>query len=397
MKSGLGNLIALIVLTIGAGVVMATVSLGMGWPSFLISAKAEKKVLEIPRTPVSVYRVAPAPVEVISSYTGMIRPFERYTLGFEVGGRLERLGTNDQGKPLDQGDYVKQGQLLASLDDRLLVAQLKESKARLEQAQSDMNRAKELRSRGAGNITDAVFQDNVTKLQLAEAGLAMTEQRLADATLVAPVDGKISKRLVSPGESVNANQAIMEIVEVDRVLLVLGVPESQISEIKKGLPAHIELLARDKFGKKLAGASGSVYQVGETADDKTGLFEVEVLIDNEAGRLKPGLVAIGHIVTSQLTGYRLPMASAVYRDGKTYLFSVGDDGCAHTCAIDRWIEQGRDIVVPEIPEQHRQVVVRGQHRLIDGRTVEVTEVSAADLNSLQADVSQPNATVGAQP
>src|SRR5690349_10760121 len=100
MKSGLGNLIALIVLTIGAGLVMVTVSLGMGWPSFLIPAKPEKKLLDVPRTPVSVYRVSPGPVEVVSSYTGMMRPFERYTLGFEVGGRLERLGTNDQGQPL---------------------------------------------------------------------------------------------------------------------------------------------------------------------------------------------------------------------------------------------------------------------------------------------------------
>lgn len=384
----------LIVLTIGCAIVMVTVSLGVGWPPFLLPAKTAKPVLEVPKTPVAVLQARPRRVELLASYTGMVRPFERYTLGFETGGRLEAFGTNDKGKLLDQGDRVAAGQVLARLDQRLLVAQLKESKARLEQAQTDMNRANELRAKNQRIITDAEFQNNVTQLQLAEAGLAITEKRLSDATLISPVNGKISKRKANPGESVNANQAILEVVQIDKVLLVLGVPESQIQAIAPGQPVHVELLARDKFGQPISGTDGTIYRVGETADDKTGLFEVEVLVDNADDRLRPGLVATGHIVVETLNAFALPMSCAIQRDGKMFIYTINAQGLAKSLELPRWIEQGREIIVPELPTEHRQVVVRGQHRLIDGRAVLVSPATPSDEPVLQADLrTEPAETV----
>jgi RND family efflux transporter MFP subunit len=400
MKQGIGNLIALIVLTIGCTIVMVTVSLGTQWPPFVVGlfpAAAEKKPVAIPKTPVSIMEVERQDIEIVSPYTGMVRPFERYTLGFEIGGRLESLAQNSSGKILDIGDPVTAGQEIARLDNRLLTAQLEEAQARLEQAQTNMNRAKELREKGQRVITDAEYQNFTTQLQLAEAGLTIAKKRLADATLYAPVSGKISKRQANMGESVNPNQAIFEIVEVDRVLLVVGVPESQVASLAAGQPVHVELLARDKFREKLPGAQGTVLHVGETADDKTGLFEVEVLIDNADGRLRPGQVATARVVVDILHGYRLPMASAVFRDGRTILYTVGDDGLAHSLALDRWIEQGSEIIVPDLPEEQRRVVVRGQHRLVDGREVEATPVTLDEAPILQAELGRTNTAVGATP
>jgi RND family efflux transporter MFP subunit len=386
MKALFSNFAALIVLTIGCAIVMVTVSLGVGWPPFLTVANEGKRSIEIPKMPVAVLTAQPRMVEVISSYTGMIRPFERYALGFEISGRLEALGTNEQGKPLDQGDRVKAGQVIARLDDRLLVAQLKESKARLEQAQTDMNRATELRAKGQRIITDAEFQNFVTQLQLAEAACDMAEKRLADATLFAPVSGKISRRSAKAGESVSAHQTILEIIEVDRVLLVLGVPESQVGEISAGQAVHVDLLARDKFGERLPGAEGIVYRVSETADDKTGLFEVEVEIDNAQDRLRPGLVATGRIVVDKMQGFLLPVSCGVQRDGGMHLFTVSDEGTAQAFPLSRWIEQGEYILVPELPPERRRVVVRGQHRLVDGRAVIVTPVPPDDKTELHAEL-----------
>lgn len=396
MKAGLGNLVALIVLTIGCFAVMATISLGVGWPSFLISEKQAKRTTEIPKSPVAVMSAEPEEVEVTATYTGMLRPFERYVLGFEVSGRLESLGTREDGKTLDQGDRVTAGQVLAKLDDKLATAQLKEARARLEQAQTDMNRAQDLRARGQRVITDAEFQNFVTQLQLAEAAVAMAEKRLADATLIAPATGKISKRLANAGESINMHQTIFEIVEVDRVLLAVGVPESQIGELAVGQPAQLDLLGTDRFGQKKTCGQGTVYRVGETADDKTGLFEVELLIDNEKQELRPGLVATAHIVVAKLNAFLLPMASAVHRDGKVLIYSVGNDGLAHVHELTRWIEQGQEILVPEIPPEHRQIVVRGQHRLVEGRAVEIIPSESAggespETNLTQAANTQPDA------
>lgn len=395
MKKETGNLIGLIVVTIGAGIIMLTTFLGVGW-----IGSGSKKAVEraIPPTPVVVFQAQPEHIEITDTYAGMLRPFERYALGFEIAGRIESFGVNADGKSLDDGDYVTAGQSIAQLDQRLLNVQMREARAKLEQAQSDMNRANELKGRSVGAMSEAEYQKNVTNLQLAQTAEQLVTERLRDSTLKAPVAGVISKRYANVGETVNAHQKIFEIVEVDRMLLVVGVPESRVGEIKVGQPVHVEFLAKDKYGQTPPPIDGSVYLVGQTADDRTGLFEIEVIIPNADRRLRPGLVAMSRIVIDTLDGFRLPLVSAVYRDGKMLLFTVDGQKKAHALELERWITQGKDLILPKLPDEHRHVVVRGQHRLIEGRDVVVREsTSAQAAEVLQADLLLPTEKAGARP
>ena len=395
MKKETGNFIGLIVITIGAAVIMVTTAFGVGWIGSGSSRKTQ--MLPVPPTPVAVMQAERQHVEITDHYAGMLRPFERYTLGFEIAGRIEALGVNDQGEPLDDGDYVKAGQEIARLDQRLLQVQRREALARLEQAQGDMNRAKDLRARSPGAMTDAEFQKNVTNLQLAEAAEQTVVEKLRDSVLLAPVAGTISKRLANVGETISAHQKLFEIVEVDRMLLVVGVPESRVGEIEPGQQVYIEFLARDKYGQKPAPIKGNVFLVAQTADDRTGLFEIEIEVPNSDHRLRPGLVASGRIVIDALEGFRLPSVTAVSRDGRMMLFSIDKDNKARAWELDRWITQGPDLILPDLPAEHRTVVVRGQHRLIDGRDVVIRETSPQGSEILQADLSLPNEKAGARP
>lgn len=403
----------------------------------------------IPRTPVSVMQVQLESIEITDGYSGMIRPRERFSIGFEIAGRVDSLGVNTKGKrrgePLEEGDWVEAGDVLAQLDDLVLQARLDEAKAlldqakaqvtesnaRLEKAQSDMARSKELKRRGAGVITPAEYQDVAAKLAVAEAQATATRaqsavalaqikratKNLADSTLHSPVRGVISKRHINAGESVSPHQAIMEILQVDEVLLVVGVPEAYVGEIRTGQPVHVELLARDRFRRKRPTTDGRVFQVAQAADQTTGLFEVEILLPNPDGRWKPGLIALARIVVDRVPGFRIPMSCVVFRQDDTYLFlldEVGRDGKAHRFGLKDWIEEGSDLIVPltgeafrggqtflfslgadgrpqpvdlpawlargsngvlpELPKLSWTVVSRGQHRLVDGRDVKPVEL-----------------------
>lgn len=326
----------------------------------------------LPKAVVSVLDVVPQPVDITDRYSGMVRPWERYTLAFEVAGRVRELGVNSSGAPLDEGDKVSHGQLIAQLDDRLFVAQLRESVANLEQAQSDLQRATELRDRDAKSITEAEYQQLVTQVALSEARREIAQKRLDDATLRSPVDGVISKRMLNAGESINMHMPVFEIIEVDRVLLVVGVPESRVRSIKEGQPVRVQFVGRDRFRRESPAVSGQVFRVSQTADDKTGLFEVEVEIPNSDGAIRPGLIGVGEIVVERMEGFRVPFSTVVFRDHKAWIFSVGKDGKAHPWELRHWVEQGPDIVFDQLPEDMRRVVVRGQHRLMEGREVEIT-------------------------
>ncbi|MGI9458206.1 MAG: hypothetical protein ACR2NU_16705, partial [Aeoliella sp.] len=78
-------------------------------------------VVARPKPLVAVEKIEAALHEVTSTFSGKIRPWETYSVGFELGGRLVELGIDDQGHPLDVGSRVSAGQLLGRLDDRILV------------------------------------------------------------------------------------------------------------------------------------------------------------------------------------------------------------------------------------------------------------------------------------
>jgi len=90
--------------------------------------------------------------------------------------------------------------------------------------------------------------------------------------------------------------------------------------------------------------------------------------------LKPGLIALARIVVDQIEGFRVPISSAVFRDKKMLLFTKGADGNAHSFPLEHWIEQEGDLVLTSLPPEHRNVVVRGQHRLVEGRPLSIAEM-----------------------
>jgi len=394
------------------GITVAAVVLAFAVTAGGLGQKPEKTdpaVAEAPPTPVSVEQAQLESIEITDTYAGMIRPLERFSLGFEVAGRVAELGSSETAgdsdevaaRPLDDGDTVTAGQLLARLDNRAHLARieevraryaenqakLKDASARREKAHNDKKRADALRSRGGSAITEETYQKYVTDLAVAEAQYDAAKAQVAvtaaqyeiaredyyDTFLRSPVDGVIAKRHASVGESVSPHQVVMEIVQVDRVLLVVGVPEAYIGHVAVGQDARVELLARDRFGRKRPELTGRVYRVAETADQMTGLFEVEIAVENPQRQWKPGLIALGHIVVERMQGFRIPLESAVFREDETFVFSVDGSNVAQKVPLDQWIEQGQDLIVEQLAPEHRRIVVRGQHRLVAGRTVEFVD------------------------
>lgn len=354
-----------------------------------------------PRTAVQALSVEPSVRDVVVRYSGKIQAWETYSLGFEVAGRVAALGQNARGEPLDDGDRVEAGQILARLDDRIFRARLAEAIANFEMAASDVERNR--RARDA--ITEAEFQSAVTARAQAQAAQEVAEKNLADSILTSPVSGTIARRLVEAGESVGANEVVFEIVENDRLRLVVNIPEARVRELElrrrevarsrasgfatdpedSVFRAHMRLEGTDIYGKPWPSIDAEVYRIAERADPVTGLFEVEVVIDNRDGLLRPGMVATADIVTERVLAYAAPEAAVLFRQGQTYLYTIDDEPTempvmfwdvgqsqvqrARRVNLERWIDQGETILLPADAVQLGAVVVRGQERLRDGQLV----------------------------
>lgn len=335
-------------------------------------------VREEPAVPVRLWRPVRETVAIVDTYAGMIEPLRRYDLGFEVAGRISRFGTNAEGQPLDEGDRVTKGTLLAALDDVKLRAQLDEAQAELERAQDRVNRNRALRERNA--ISDEEFRDGMTELALRSARVTLAEEALDDALLVAPADGVLSLRAVNRGESVSSEQTVFELLEVSEVVLAVGVPESRVLRLKEGMPATVELLGRSAQGRPPESLKGRIRRIGPSADESSGMFRVEVLLDNRAGRLRPGLVGRAHIVLDEIDAFRLRSDTAVLDEDRLYLYSVDDESIAQRHLLNGGIHQDGYLIIPELPKGAKNVVVRGQRRLTPGVRVEVVEEGPLELD-----------------
>ncbi len=411
---GIARLAFLLTLTVAAVFAMLLINQWTaGAPEAVAPASQEPSIQEL--AVVAAKRFAPETIDIYDTYAGLLEPWERYTLGFEMAGRVLTLGNDIQDQPLDQGSRVEQGTVLARLDDRILKARLTEAEAAREQADNHYRRAQQLKERGNSAISATDLEDRWTAKLQAEARYEMAVKNLEDATLRSPATGYIARRQILAGESVSPHQPAFELVESDRLLLVLGVPESRMPEILgrwrevrngsaqgEAFQAHVELVGRDRFGQPWPRLSGRVYRVSETADDKTGLFEVEVEVANAEQRLKPGMVARAQLVIGQVQGYRIPSPAVLFRSDQAYLFKLQEDerqtlasSTSETEAVypvqrvplARWSEQGPDVIVPQATENPLSVVVRGQRRLVDGQRVRVIAWQADDEPTLPADVS----------
>jgi len=386
-----------------------------------------------PKSPVTIHPLRVQLCEISSTYAGKIQAWETYQVGFEVPGRVLELGKNAAGQPLDDGDIVSQGQILALLDDRVHRARKSEASAQVEQATADLRRAEQIRATNPSALTESELQRLVTDLALARAQLEVAEKNLEDATLKSPVNATISKRMVKSGESVGAHKIVFELVENDNVLLVVDVPESHIRElearvrvIKDNLSsteagsdtedrvfrAYVRLEGRDRFGKPWPRLLGEVHRIPEVADPRTGLFPVEVRLTNSERLLRPGMVATAEIVMTRIPGYKIPEAAVIFRQRNAHLFTVveapaemevlywnvGPAKVFRSRRIDlkKWVDQGDYIVLPADTIELDSVIVRGHFRLADAQLVRIMNLHDLSPGELQTDESNRRVDVAAE-
>ena len=387
-----GHLIGMSLITVfGIFIMMASLMKGKG-----AVVDEEMINLEDQPAPVKIATIQSEPIEIKDRYSGLIQPFERYNFSFQLPGKIESIGKNQKGKALDEGDVVSSGQVLASLDTQATMAEKEEATATAQFAKGELDRAIELRKANQSVVTEADLQRRKRDFHVAQSRLESVTERLSEMQLVSTVDGVISRRWVNSGESVNVQQPAFEVIQVDRVLLSVSVPESKIRRLlarekwvaskRKEMgsvdsatnlfKAYVKMIGSPNFGvQDSEPIIGEVFRIGQTSEQDSGLFVVDVLIENRQGTLRPGLIAISDIVVNQIEGFRLPITATVVQNGKMFLYAAQEKGSEQLIARrfeiqkDNYEIQDDDVVIRDLPEEFRQVIVAGQHRLVDGRSV----------------------------
>lgn len=177
-----------------------------------------------------------AKVETLESaservFFGRVKARQTVDLAFQVGGQILQL-------PVDEGQPIEQGDLIAALDQEPFELSLARSAAELSQSQDDLNRFRRL----SGNtVTQVTIDDAETAVELNEIALRDAERSLELATLVAPFDGIIARRSVPNFTTISAGTSVVRIHDMSDLRVEIEVPEVLFQEAGRDPDVRLEV------------------------------------------------------------------------------------------------------------------------------------------------------------
>lgn len=341
------------------------------------------------RAPKAPARAAPAPVRVAAverkdfpiflTGLGTVQAMNTVTVRSRVDGQILKVG-------FEEGQTLKEGDLLVQIDPAPFKAALDQATAKLAQDQANLHNARQDLERttalvSKGYATQQLLDQRtaaVTSLsglvEVDKAAIESARVQLAYTTIRAPLSGRAGFRQIDPGNIVQAQDqsGILTITQVQPIAVVFTAPEQQLPNINdalKGGPLKVTAVSSD--GQKRLG-EGTLKLVDNQVDIASGTIKLKASFPNEDNALWPGLSVTTRLLVRTLKNVLVVPDAAVQRgpDG-LFAYVVTSDGKAELrdLKVSR-IADGQAVVEGGLSPGDR-IVTAGHYRVIPGSTVEV--------------------------
>lgn len=317
------------------------------------------------RIPVQVAGPTRIDVEDVLHYYGEIRADQEARLDFNFSGRIAKYH-------YEVGEKVPRGAVMAILNQEEILAQLEQTKVADEKAQADLQRVERLHA-------DQIISDDRLELarvgaKQARAAFVMAQEALKNSSVIAPFSGLVAEKNGEVGEYYNSMMGgppVYRLVNIDKVKMLIGIPESEVPMVKKGQEARILL---DTYPGELF--LGQVTRVGLTIDRLSRTMEAEITVPNASMRLKPGMMADIDLVTGRRQAVlSIPQKALMQDMGLENIFVVLD-GKAVIKEVVSGVRQGDVVEIVQGLNEEDQVVIEGQFDLKEGDQVKSQPTTA---------------------
>lgn len=308
---------------------------------------------------VEVVAVAPSAARLDLSLPGEVAGAEDALLASPMGGFVESV-------PVEVGDAVKKGAVIAVVDRAPRAAQLAQAEAQLQLAQADQGRANAM-----GDLATKAQLDALTaQVAIAEANVKLARSQLDRATVRSPVDGVVASVQIDEGEVAQPGVPVARVVQLDPVKISVSVPDRDVVALVAGMEAQVSTPAQPTL------RTGTLKTVAPVADLSTRSFLVEVSVPNSDHALLPGMIAEVKVArTVAEAAVVLPQDWIVTRlDGYGVFVIDGDVARWRPVVLGAVVRE--QVVVSEGLAAGDRIVMTGQHTLADGDAVLIAREGA---------------------
>ena len=277
--------------------------------------------------------------------------------------------------PVDAGDWVSQGQVLARIDRSVQSQQVQSFSAQVQVAQSDadlaqanLDRALQLVERGFVSQADvdrltATRDAAVARVRVAQAKLAELRARNARLDILAPAAGYVLERNVEPGQTVSAGSPpLFRIARGGEMELLARLNEDALASISPGTRAQVRPVGTDKL------FTGQVWQVSPIISEQDRQGTARIALSYAPG-LRPGGFATATIASGTVVAPILPESAVLSDEDGAYVLIINGEDKAERRAVTTGTVTSKGIVIAEGLNGSERVVLRAGGFLTEGETV----------------------------
>ncbi len=328
--------------------------------SFAVACgKAEKNVeKEDAPTLVTVRKAKAETREIRRKYSGYAHPFESHGVGFLVAGRITSL-------PVEEGDFVKKGELLATIDssDYELVKRLAESQ--LDALEPNFKRVDAMVKK---NVMPQAKLDEIRgRYHAALTQKEQAERQIRYTRLYAPTGGVVHELRTSVGQVIGQGSAAVVLLDISKLKVKFGVPQADLAHFHVGDEAVVRFDGVDGEYK------GRIFHVDFVADAYTRTYAVTVEVDNPENRIRPSMLAHTEIVQERIEAVFLPISAVMRsREGKREVMLYDETtGAVSLRPVETGRRVGEELEIVKGLSGGESVVVKGNNYASAGDKVVV--------------------------
>jgi multidrug efflux system membrane fusion protein len=334
--------------------------------------------------PVTVSTVIQKTVPIQLRAIGNVEAYSTVSVKSQIGGELIRIH-------FKEGQDVKKGDILFTIDPRPYEAALKQAEAnlardtaQLENARVDARRYGELVSKGyvAQQQYDQI-QTNAAALEATvladKAAVENAKLQLSYCFIHFPIDGRTGSLLSHQGDMIkaNADNPMVVINQIQPIYVTFSIPEQHLQQIKRYM-AEGKLKGEAIIpGDENSPVQGIVTFVDNTVDTSTGTIKLKGTFENKGKRLWPGqFVNVVLTLTTQPDAIVVPSQAVQTGQQGLYVFVVKSDLTVESRPVVTGRNLDGEVVIEKGLEPGEQVVTDGQLRLVPGAKVEIKSTPA---------------------
>jgi membrane fusion protein (multidrug efflux system) len=313
-----------------------------------------------PPVPVRIAHLSAGPITRSVMLPAQVIAFQEATLYAKVSGYLKSIA-------VDKGDKVATGAVLARIEIPELVASKAKQQAELKAAQADYDRLQESLQKAPDLVVPEMVDQARGRFEIARASLDQSVTLLGYATITAPFSGIITRRAVDPGALIQANSAIVGLMDFSKVRLQVAVPEVEASHVAVGQPV---LVTTDNLpGMHF---DGKVTRFTYALDAVSRTMLTEVILDNPGLALRPGMLVTARMgIEHKESAVLMPVESLVMEKANAFAFTIdGNKAAKHPIVIG--FNDGKNVeVLDGLAGSDAVILAAGKLKLSNGQAVQV--------------------------